>query len=638
MRKMLLLVGVLALSEATSPINAATPTLVQHVSTFTNYDPLQLGNPYFIWLPNRTGAGNTLVLGVSYPFASGRTVTVSDDKSNQWTAGPVTPANPSEGEMVSRLLYALNVAAGTQKLTITFDSKLYNFQAVASEFYNVVAVNAADGQSGDSSSSAPTVSSGSLGTSQPGDLVYFYALDTHPSESLTGFSAGPGFTLLSADVQLGWVAQYGVQGAAGPLSPSVTVTGSTDPFNAVALALKSASSGTPPAPGVRIVHVCHVFCMRDIPFQFPSSGNLILCNTAFTPYQDDISAVVSFPENTWTKAVPPEQSNRPQIWYATNAAAAPDLRISITAAYYSISLVLYDVTGAAGSPYDETAGIPAASQLNTNNADLLDMPVIRPSTSKGVIFAVMNDGLGPTIGMVGDGLTLDTITYGGEIDRDNMDNADGYAHAYNSTTAPVSFGWVMNSSELPEDSGAIAIAFMAAETNLNHPPVPASPVLGRYARCGLKVRETALLGSDPDGDGLALGSIDGVSLQGGIVSASGGWVFYTAPASVTNNDSFGYTVADGRGGTGSGTVTIFMVTNAGPSLNITQENGPAGSIRIIGSGIPICSYTVEATQDLIEPVLWQARATVTADATGSFEYLDHPVPGTGSWFYRVSTF
>jgi hypothetical protein len=43
-----------------------------------------------------------------------------------------------------------------------------------------------------------------------------------------------------------------------------------------------------------------------------------------------------------------------------------------------------------------------------------------------------------------------------------MDNADGYAHYYNSSTAPVSFGWVMNSSMLREQSVAIAIAFKAA--------------------------------------------------------------------------------------------------------------------------------------------------------------------------------
>ena len=107
-------------------------------------------------------------------------------------------------------------------------------------------------------------------------------------------------------------------------------------------------------------------------------------------------------------------------------------------------------------------GITLAEQVNTDNSNLLDMPVITPSSANGLIFAVMANGYGPTIGMAGEGLTLDTITYGNEIDRDNMDNADGYAHCYNSTAAPVSFGWVMNSSQLPENSGAIAIGLKAA--------------------------------------------------------------------------------------------------------------------------------------------------------------------------------
>jgi hypothetical protein len=439
-----------------------TPTLIQHVATATNRDSLQNGNPYYISLPNRTGAGNALIIAVSYPFAAGRTVVINDDNSNTWVLGATTPANPANNQIVSRIYYALNVAAGTQKVTVSFDAPLFGFQANVSEFYNVATVSAADGNSGNAASSAPSVTAGSLTTTGTGDLVYSYAFDTNNTESITGFTAGAGFNLLSADVLLGSVSQYAVQTSPGSINPAVTVSGgNSNSFNAVALALRSAAAGTPPPPGIRIVHVYHAFDNRaGVGLQFPSTGNLLVGNTAFSEQQVNISSISSTPSNTWAKL---QHGNGPQMWYAANAATGQNLRITPTMLQYpGVTFVFYDVAGAATSPYDSVAGTPFTWKSNTNNSDLLNLPVIAPSTSGELIFAIMNDGVGPAIGMVGAGFTLDTITYGGEVDRDNFDNADGYAHYYSSSTSSVSFGWQMHSSELPETSLAMAVGFKSA--------------------------------------------------------------------------------------------------------------------------------------------------------------------------------
>jgi chitodextrinase len=440
----------------------ATPTFIQHVTTATNPDALQAGSPFYISLPNRSGAGNALIIGITYPHASGRTVTVSDDRSNTWVLGATTPANPANNQLVSRIYYALNVAGGTQKVTVTFDARVFNFQANLGEFYHVAAVAAADGSSGNSASSAPSVTAGALTTTAPGDLIYFYGFDTHNTRSITGFTAGSGFTLLSADVLLGSVSQFMVQTSPGSVTPGVTVTGgSSNAFNAVSLALKPGSGGTAPAPGIRIVHVYHAFDDRPgVGLQFPSSGNLVTVNTAFSESQVNISTISSSPSNTWAKL---QHGEGPQMWYAANAATGQNLRITPTMLQYpGVSFVLYDITGAATSPYDSVAGTPFTWKSNTNNTPLLDLPVITPSVPGELIIAIMNDGEGPTVGMVGDGFVLDTITYGGEVDRDNFDNADGYAHYYSSSTAPVSFGWVMHSSTTPETSLAWAVGFKPA--------------------------------------------------------------------------------------------------------------------------------------------------------------------------------
>ena len=75
-----------------------------------------------------------------------------------------------------------------------------------------------------------------------------HGFDATPAFNVTRFTAGPGFTLLSADTSLGTVAEYAVQGSAGSVTPTVSVTGSTDRFNAVAIALRGQSAGTPPGP------------------------------------------------------------------------------------------------------------------------------------------------------------------------------------------------------------------------------------------------------------------------------------------------------------------------------------------------------------------------------------------------------
>src|SRR6266704_2925486 len=88
----------IVLTGAIGLAHSASPTLSQHVSTFENYDigaNSAAGTPFYISLPNRTGSGNALVLGISFPFAPGRTVTVTDDRFNNWTLGPKSAAGPS---------------------------------------------------------------------------------------------------------------------------------------------------------------------------------------------------------------------------------------------------------------------------------------------------------------------------------------------------------------------------------------------------------------------------------------------------------------------------------------------------------------------------------------------------------------
>jgi hypothetical protein len=64
---------------------------------------------------------------------------------------------------------------------------------------------------------------------------------------------------------------------------------------------------------------------------------------------------------------------------------------------------------------------------------------------------------------------------------------------------------------------------------------------------------------DVDGDPLSMLAVASRSANGATVTRSGNYIYYTPP-STTGNDTFKYLVGDGRGGTDTGTVTIYYNT------------------------------------------------------------------------------
>src|SRR5215467_10908469 len=159
----------LLLSAGTT--EAATPTLVQHVASAMDQNPV---TSLTVRLPNPAGAGNCLILGVRFN-SNGTVASVADDQGNTWIPGP-TVTNSTTGAAASTtmsLFYALNVAPGTQRITVTFAglSAQGGFvQAVLSEFYNVATAAASDG----SSAAAASRTVGNIATTTAGDLVYHW--------------------------------------------------------------------------------------------------------------------------------------------------------------------------------------------------------------------------------------------------------------------------------------------------------------------------------------------------------------------------------------------------------------------------------------------------------------------------------
>jgi hypothetical protein len=428
----------------------AVPTLVQHVATGMDRYPI---NTLTMQLPNPVGAGNCLILGVQFN-SEGSVANVTDDQGNTWIAGP-TATNDSFSKRMN-LYYVLNSIAGTQTIRVHFSglSSTPGFpQAVVSEFYNVATTNGFDGSAASSSSRT----AGTITTTAPGDLIYEWGASLSSSDENggafngTSITAGTDFTLLSADLQVGSGDQYHIQPAAGPITPTFEASGS-EVWGSVAIALKSATSGTPPPPGIRIIHLQHTLLQavraqnreEPIVMQFPSSGNLLVgLYNAAGPFATNVTDSLG---NTWSlpdeaKIIDRNGVVSAQIVYAANAQTSPNLS-GITVSISEIDngdmmFNLYDITGAATSPFD----LATALQGENETFEPLTTGRITPRTTNGLVLHVNsityhqhNDMTSPIGG------AFDTVTNDLESpDVSTLDMDNAYANIYNSTTSQVDF-------------------------------------------------------------------------------------------------------------------------------------------------------------------------------------------------------
>ena len=412
---------------------AATPTLVQHVSSGRDNTGGYTNPNLKITLPNAALANNALLLAVESD--SGLTIgTPTDDKGNWWSAGP---ARTDTGQSIA-LFVATGVLAGTRVITVPFTGNvgISSMSAVVSEYYNVATTTAID------TSGSAAGQSINLTTAVDGDLIWQAGNDiTTLDPNLTSITKGSGFTLLTANREGGKVAQYQVQGTHGAVTAAFTTSGS-DAWQSVAIALKPGSVGTAPGPGIRIVHVQHeLFNAATHTVQFPSTGNLLV--GTWTSPDVTITAITDGNSNTWSTGVSSIQGgDTAQIFYAANATPGTDLTISPT--YSGASggdsfLVLFDVTGAAASPHD----VDHTNSGNQTSAGNLTADTIAPTTPNGLVFNVTTIFTHTINGTVGNGYILVPFVNSGDdngvTNASHLDEDDGRAIVYNAGTSPLTF-------------------------------------------------------------------------------------------------------------------------------------------------------------------------------------------------------
>ncbi|MFM1767981.1 MAG: hypothetical protein RJA22_510 [Verrucomicrobiota bacterium] len=160
-------------------------------------------------------------------------------------------------------------------------------------------------------------------------------------------------------------------------------------------------------------------------------------------------------------------------------------------------------------------------------------------------------------------------------------------------------------------------------------PAPA-PAFERYPQQGFKARQSGFLASGY----LGVTNAGPASAGGGTISLLNDWILYSPAPGYDLADTFDFRVTNGFGQAAPAVASVTVTPDTRPTGNLAVEDLGNGSFRIRGSGIPGRTYALQYSATPEGP-LWQALATVVADAQGVFEHVDTP-PG-GPRHYRTAS-
>jgi hypothetical protein len=242
-----------------------------------------------------------------------------------------------------------------------------------------------------------------------------------------------------------------------------------------------------------------------------------------------------------------------------------------------------------------------------------------------------------------------TLPYNHSSDLKTMDEI--FELAYQTNAIPAAYYDAQNDGNYDYVDGHSAPIYDLSDFFQGVPPVP--PVAGtvyytRPANVSLLIKISNLLTNVTDANGTAVALVgvgtDGrnlLSTNGTTLFNNGTYILYTNSITANVVDSFKYTVSDGQGGVGVGTVVIIpnnnIVGQTNVKLNVSTTNVTANFF-----GVPGFSYTVERSTNLTAGLGWVSISTNTVPANGLLQVIDNfqdlgiPIPPVPSGiFYRL---
>jgi len=449
--------------------------------------------------PRVVTAGETVFMMGSWP--GGSTPTMTDDKSNAWTA--VTSCTDSQS-LAHGFFYAANAAAGTSVITETHSSQIKNTVFDWAHFYNMstTASGFVDGSScrtgvTPSNNTAPNITGTSFTTAASGDLilicVYVEQGTLGEANPITSVTWPTGFTGLSEESRYGHACAYGVQATAGSFTPTFTIAqGTHNTFTIMSAAFKAGTGGTAPLAGAAIaLSEMHYTAGKG------QTDTLYLpcpANTSAVVVADDAASLTGVSDsnsNTWSNA-PNIGNNFGGFFFVNNPTISSTNTYAVTMTFRSSGnydlLGLYCLVGTAGidtavTPQNGSSLNVAGSVYGTGNVSggvVNNAPSLATSTPGDLVFDVGAMGFGPVDSCTANHCVFDYVgsTSWSGGDNESYANGDLLAHYYVPTASTISFNFNVGSGASSTTSGE-SLAFKSASGGGG--PTPPAPPTGLKA-------------------------------------------------------------------------------------------------------------------------------------------------------------
>jgi hypothetical protein len=426
----------------------ATPTLVQHV-TGPQSELLSVTDSltdYIIQLLNPVGSGNCVLVSVTHDNGSSATESVTDDQGNTYVL--LNRVNDTTRGQFASVFGCFNATAGALKITVTFSVATVAIWGCSTEYCNVTTAAMVDVSSGNASSGT-SVTAGSITPTGNGDLLYQVMFNDGSGVPMTGFTVGSQsnitWALIAAEKVFGTAVQYGVYTSISAINPTFTIA-PTSNWISIAVALKSASAGTPPAAGIRVVGVQHNNTLNEtattVTFFWPvgARGNTNLLAIAYVGSAvspRSITGVTDSSSNTWTQAgTGAANDSQVQIFYAASATAVGLLTVTVSLTGTNVghggTYMAFEVEGAATSPFDTSS-----TATGNNSSGNITADSITPSTANGLVISAIGNAFNTTTGITTSGSNFISIRSTGEVDPTTNDENNGWSINYNPNTSAI---------------------------------------------------------------------------------------------------------------------------------------------------------------------------------------------------------
>lgn len=425
----------------------ATPTLVQSVSipgTGSTQAAAVCSRVDIRCEP--TLANNLLEIGISVSSAAG-TITIEDNKGNTWTAGiSVTTVN----SQLTQMFYCPGSTAGVTRIKVKFGTPFSGtafFKADFSEWYNVATSSPADTAGASAQTSGTSYATGNIITVVDGDLIIAHAF-ADGGGNVTSWTPGGSLTLLHADTvdtTYQSSSQYWVQTTHGTINPGVTLGAGTT-GGMVGMAFKSASAGTAPDAGIRVLRTSWASLTTGTAgttktFQVPQEGNLLICEgLTFTGTAggSKITGITDTAGNTWAKAgETTDSASNPswrQLWYGKGGtpSTANVVTVTFSAALGQSELIFRDVVNAAASPYNSDYSGATNTQSSNGHLNIL---TFTPGATQSLVVGGVGIAIGAVLDSCDDQVLFDAPTYPqGDGGSNPLAEDNGAFHYYNQNT------------------------------------------------------------------------------------------------------------------------------------------------------------------------------------------------------------